>query len=91
MQKLNRQGFTIIALNPRSETFMKPIDAAFMFELNGFRVSVSTGGSVESGGCLQEIYIHNPVTNKEYYVPHSVEKVINDIIRGEYDFTEDDE
>lgn len=82
--KLNHQGFTIIALNPRSENFFKPVDAAFIFNFNGYQVSVSTGGSVESGGCAQEIYVHNLETNKEFYVPASVEQVINDIMAGEY-------
>lgn len=82
---LNIQGFTIISLSTkRPDTFMKPVDAAFIFNLNGYRVSVSTGGSVESGGCLQEIYIHNLETNKEFYVPASVEQVINDIMAGVY-------
>lgn len=83
--ELNHQGFTIISLSTkRPDTFMKPVDAAFIFNLNGYRVSVSTGGSVESGGCAREIYVHNLETNKEFYVPASVEQVINDIMAGQY-------
>ena len=82
--ELNHQGFTIIDTNFKRNTFNQPIDAAFIFNLNGYQVSVSTGGSVEHGGCAQEIYVLNQETKKDYMIQGTVEQVINDIMAGEY-------
>lgn len=82
--ELNHQGFTIIDTNFARSTFHQPIDAAFIFNINGYQVSVSTGGSVEHGGCAQEIYVKNLETGKDYMVPATVEQVINDIMAGVY-------
>lgn len=86
MHKLNSQGFTIISLNTkRVDTFMKPVDAAFIFDLEGHHISVSTGNSAEGGGCLQSIYVLNKRTKKEFYIENTVEFVINQVMAGEYD------
>lgn len=82
--KLNSQGFTIIDLNFKRETFMKPIDSACIFNLNGFQVSISTGNSAENKGCIQEILITNLESGKEHFLRGTVEQAINDLMAGEF-------
>lgn len=75
MFETNSQGFVIIDLNSKSGNWMKPTDACMQFDFLGYKISVSTGGSVLRGGCICEHLVTDP-EGREYEIAGSVQDAI---------------
>lgn len=86
MFKKNPQGFTIINLSRVPVHSYQQIDACMVFEFHGFEISISTGGSVLSGGCLVEHLVTDPEGRDHYVegtVQDAIEFVLNRVNKGE--------
>ena len=75
MFQTNTQGFVIIDLNKNSKHWMKSTDACMQFDFLGYKISVSTGGSVLRGGCIVEHLVTDP-EGREYEIAGSVQDAI---------------